>query len=158
MAIEIRKYAATDREAMKRITTEAFPKASIDKLIEDRYGVRHDTPWWHRKCAQIDADCDANPAGIFVATDERGAIVAYITTRLVAETKMGWIPNLAVTPACQGQGIGRKLIAVALEYFRAAGMTTAKIETLATNEVGNHLYPSMGFEELVRQVHFVMEL
>ena len=158
MAIEIRPYRADDREALKQITAEAFPAASIDKLIEDRYGERHGTPWWQRKCAQIDADCDANPDGIFVACDDSGAIVAYITTRLVAETRMGWIPNLAVTPACQGHGIGRRLLEQALAYFRAAGMTTAKIETLATNEVGNHLYPSLGFEELVRQVHFVMEL
>jgi len=37
-------------------------------------------------------------------------------------------------------------------------MTHAKIETLAQNAVGCHLYPSVGFEEVARQVHFVMAL
>ena len=37
-------------------------------------------------------------------------------------------------------------------------MTHAKIETVVTNDVGYGLYTSMGFEELVRQVHFLKEL
>ena len=38
------------------------------------------------------------------------------------------------------------------------GMTHGKIETLDQNEVGLHLYPKMGFEEVARQVHFVKKL
>ena len=34
----------------------------------------------------------------------------------------------------------------------------ARIETLAHNEIGQHLYPSLGFEEVARQVHFAMDL
>jgi ribosomal protein S18 acetylase RimI-like enzyme len=55
-------------------------------------------------------------------------------------------------------GIGRQLLEHALEFFRAQGLKVARIETLAHNEVGNHLYPSVGFEEVARQVHFAMRL
>lgn len=157
MRFEIRKYRETDRERLLQITAEAFGPASIDRLIEERHGVLNGTPWTVRKQAQIEADCDAHPDGIFVATAGE-EVIGYITTRLWPETRMGWIANLAVVPGWQGQGVGRRLLEIALDYFRAEGMTHAKIETLATNERGNRLYTSLGFQELVRQIHFTMEL
>ncbi|MCC7495424.1 MAG: GNAT family N-acetyltransferase [Fimbriimonadaceae bacterium] len=158
MSITIRPYGESDRERLKDITAVAFPGASVDKLMEQRYGVLGGTPWDVRKRAAIDADCDANPNGVFVAEDAAGEVVGYITCRLWPEVRTGWIANLAVDPRCQGHGTGRKLLQTALDYFRAAGMTHAKIETLAINEVGQHLYPAVGFEELVRQVHYALEL
>ena len=56
----------------------------------------------------------------------------------------------------RGQGLGRRLIEHALAHFRAAGMTIAKIETLEQNAVGRHLYPSVGFVEVARQIHYAM--
>ena len=58
----------------------------------------------------------------------------------------------------RGQGLGRRLIEHALAHFRAAGMTIAKIETLEQNAVGRHLYPSVGFVEVARQIHYAMAL
>jgi ribosomal protein S18 acetylase RimI-like enzyme len=37
-------------------------------------------------------------------------------------------------------------------------MTQARIETLVQNEAGKSLYPSLGFEEIARQVHYCMDL
>ena len=37
-------------------------------------------------------------------------------------------------------------------------MTHAKIETLVGNAAGEHLYPKLGFEELTRQIHYMLEL
>ena len=61
-------------------------------------------------------------------------------------------------PGCEAVGLGRRLIEHALAHFRAAGMTVAKIETLEQNPVGRHLYPSVGFIEVARQVHYAMPL
>ena len=47
---------------------------------------------------------------------------------------------------------------LALEHFRSLGLAQARIDTLTCNEVGQHLYPAMGFRELARQVHYVMPL
>lgn len=158
MAATIRAYREADRERLKAITIAAFPAASIDRLMETRHGRLGNTTWAERKAAAIDADCDANPAGVFVAEDERGAVLGYITCRVSRDSLIGWIPNMAVDPAGQNQGVGRRLLEHALTYFRAEGMQIAKIETLATNERGNHLYTSVGFAELVRQIHFTLAL
>jgi ribosomal protein S18 acetylase RimI-like enzyme len=50
------------------------------------------------------------------------------------------------------------LIEHALSHFRAAGMTVARIETLEQNAIGRHLYPSLGFVEIARQIHYATSL
>ena len=37
-------------------------------------------------------------------------------------------------------------------------MTVAKIETLEQNPIGRQLYPSLGFQEVARQIHYAMPL
>ena len=87
---------------------------------------------------------------------QSGAVVGYVTMQCDLETLIGWIHNLAVVNEARGQGLGRRLIEHALAHFRAAGMTIAKIETLEQNEVGRHLYPSVGFIEVARQIHYAI--
>ena len=71
---------------------------------------------------------------------------------------IGRIPNLAVDPGARGSGIGSALIQHAIDYMRAEGMAMGKIETLVQNERGQALYPRFGFQEVARQIHFVMPL
>ncbi len=158
MAYRVRSYQEADRAALKDITRAAFHDASLDRLCEDRWGQLGGTPWWQRKQGAIDADCNAYPLGIFVAETEAGEVVGYITSRLWPEVATGWIANLAVHPDHQRQGLARRLMQAALDHFREQGMTHARIETLASNEAGRHLYPAMGFEELAQQIHYTMDL
>ena len=65
---------------------------------------------------------------------------------------------MAVTEEARGLGLGRRLVLHALDYFRSQGLKIAQIETMASNEVGQHLYPSCGFEEVARQVHYALKL
>ncbi len=155
--MNIRPYRPEDREILKNITTNTFGPVSIDGNIEKQFGLLNGTDWAWRKRRHIDADCDAQPDGILVAEDE-GRVIGYITTRFDPATKLGWIPNMAVEPGHQGRGVGRRLIEAALDLFRRNGMTHAKIETLDQNQVGQKLYPSFGFKEVARQVHYVMKL
>ena len=46
----------------------------------------------------------------------------------------------------------------ALQHFRDCGLTHAKIETLEQNATGQHLYTSLGFREVARQIHYVADL
>jgi len=155
--MHIRPYRPEDRETLKAITARTFASVSIDGNIEKQFGLLNGTDWAWRKARHIDGDCDAQPDGILVAAEE-GRIIGYITTRLDSATKLGWIPNMAVEVGHQGCGVGRQLIEAALDFFRRNGMTHAKIETLDQNPVGQKLYPSCGFKEVARQVHYVMKL
>ncbi len=155
--IVFRPYRPQDLSELRRITVESFGAVAVDEMLEQCFGVWNGRDWKARKADHIDDDCAANPAGCFVAEMD-GAVVGYITTRLDRLNGIGRIPNLAVTAEVRGQGLGRRLIEHALEYFRSEGMTLAKIETMASNPVGQNLYPSCGFEEIGRQVHYAMRL
>lgn len=153
----IRPYAPADLDELRRLIAEAFQGVSIDHNIEKHFGVINGHDWRWRKARHMDDDVAANPSGVFVA-EEEGAILGFITTRVDHEAGIGQIPNLVVVEGVRGQGLGRRLIGHALDYFRALGLSHAKIETLDQNPVGQHLYPACGFREVARQVHYVMKL
>lgn len=150
----IRTAVADDLKSIVDLTEKEFRSASIDAKIEDMIGG---TPWIETKAAVLKTELEKNPDGCFVAVID-GEIVAYITTVIVGIASRGVIANIAVSSKLQGSGIGRKLIAMALDYFKKSGLHQAKIETLASNQVGQHLYPSCGFKEVERQVHYIMSL
>ncbi len=156
--MKIRPYQPGDREVLKQITVEAFTTVSIDQNIEKHFGPVGGHDWRWRKAAHIDQDVDDPHAANWVAEDDDGKILGYITTRIDRAAGIGSIPNLAVRDGLRGQGIGRQLIDFALARFREAGLELARIETLDQNPVGQHLYPSCGFVEVARQIHFAMRL
>ncbi|MCK5801260.1 MAG: GNAT family N-acetyltransferase [Lentisphaeria bacterium] len=155
--IIIRRFREEERQRLKDITVASFANASVDKRIEDVFGQLGSTNWQERKAASIDDDLATNPDGVLVA-EMGGEIVGYVTVYINREASLGRVVNLAVDADCRGRGLGRKLLVAADDYMRAEHMTHAKIETLADNEVGNHLYPALGYREIVRQVHFVKKL
>ncbi len=156
--ISIRPFASSDLPAMLAITAEAFEPVSIDRNIETHIGGPiHGRDWQSRKLRQIEFDVEREPAGVFVAEDP-GQVVGYITTFHDVEAGVGFIPNLAVAASHRGQGLGRRLIEHAIEHFRALGAQYVRIETLEQNEIGQSLYPSLGFEEICRQIHYGMRL
>jgi ribosomal protein S18 acetylase RimI-like enzyme len=152
----IRPFTEDDRQRLHEITAASFQEASIHGILEKKFGKLRDTTWAERKARDIDQDIATEPEGVLVAEDDDGNIVGYITTYTDEEAGIGRIPNLAVAPDTQGQGIGKLLINAALDRFEECGMDLIKIETLATNEVGRALYPRFGFEDFIHQVHFIM--
>jgi ribosomal protein S18 acetylase RimI-like enzyme len=158
MAIVIRPYREPDRQAVRDLTVAAFEGVSIDHNIDLRLGPIAGRDWRWRKSRDVDRDIDWLGAELAVAEDETGAAVGYVTMQCDDETRIGWIHNLVVADGLRGQGLGRRLIEHALNHFRAAGMTVAKIETLEQNTIGRHLYPALGFLEIARQIHYAMPL
>ena len=153
----IRPFRPDDLEAIKAITIEGFEGVSVEHGIELQFGEIAGHDWRWRKARHVDEDVKEHAAGIFVAEVD-GEILGYISTRLDPEAGKGRIPNLAVAASARGQGIGRKLIGHALDYFRTKGMGVAVIETMASNPIGQSLYPSCGFEEVGRQIHYACRL
>jgi ribosomal protein S18 acetylase RimI-like enzyme len=159
MSVQIRRYRETDRQVLRDLTVEAFEGVSIDHNIDGLLGPIAARDWRWRKARHVDEDIDAPGAELAVAEDlETGCVVGYVTLKFNPDTKIGWIHNLAVSNAIRGQGLGRRLLDHALARFRDEGMTIAKIETLEQNPVGQHLYPSLGFREVARQIHYAMDL
>jgi ribosomal protein S18 acetylase RimI-like enzyme len=159
MGVVIRAYRETDRAAVIALTVSAFEGVSIDHNLDLKLGGIAGRDWRWRKGRDIEEDIDTPGSELAIAEEEEtGKALGYVTMAFDGESRIGWIHNLAVQAGLRGQGLGRMLLEHALERFRATGMTVAKIETLDQNPIGRHLYPSLGFQEIARQIHFAMPL
>lgn len=155
--VVLRPAEAGDLDEMIAITREVFAEQSVDGRVERMIGRSGPGDWADVKAQALRREVRGNPGSCFVA-ELGGRVVGYVTNIVDELASRGTIANLAVSAACQGRGTGRRLILRSIERFRELGLTVAKIETLATNPVGQHLYPSVGFREVVRQIHYVMPL
>lgn len=153
----IRRMRPEELDRLIEITVAAFDGVSIDQRIDQTFGPITLKDWRWRKEQAVVQDWEREPEGIFVA-ELQGQVVGGVTTWHDPAAGIGYIPNLAIDAAYRGQGIGRQLLEFALAHFRELGLKVARIETLAHNETGNHLYRSVGFEEVARQIHFAVPL
>jgi ribosomal protein S18 acetylase RimI-like enzyme len=159
MATVIRPYREPDRATLKRLTIAAFEGVSIDHAIDRVIGPLATSDWRERKGRHVDEDVDDPDGAVDVAADDAsGEVIGYVSMRFDRDASVGRIPNVVVAPGARGQGLGRTLLEHAIGRFRAEGMRVARIETLEGNPIGRHLYPSVGFIEVTRQVHYAMPL
>jgi ribosomal protein S18 acetylase RimI-like enzyme len=157
MRLEIRPFRPGDLPLLKAITAEAFDGVSIDQNIEQQYGVVNARDWRRRKGRQIEQDIARDPSGTFIAEIE-SEVAGYVTTWVDREEGVGFIRNLAVSAPHRRRGVGRKLIEHALDHFRKCGVSLARIETLEQNQAGQQMFPSCGFREAARQIHYCMQM
>jgi len=157
MDILYRDFRQEDLLRIKAITVEAFDGVSIDRNIDALLGAPAAQSWQQRKAKHLDADLAREEAMILVAEADQ-LVVGYVSTWIDRAAGQGFIPNLAVDQVWRGKGIGRSLIQRAVAYFREQGVAQVRIETLDQNEVGKKLYPSLGFHEVARQIHYCMNL
>jgi len=155
--IIVRKYRRRDRDAIMRITRTSFQDMCLDSVMERHFGRIAGTTWQERKEDGIDWDLRHRPEHVLVAEID-GEVVGYMCTRLYYDYSIGHVANLAVACEHQGKGVGKKLMAAALEHFRRCGMRYARVETLDENYKGRKLYPAFGFKEVGRQIYYFREL
>ena len=153
----IRTCRQDDLPAVIAITGEVFKPFAVEGHIQDLLGPPEGKAWLKIKSQDLKSEVSENPDGCFVAELD-GKVVGYLTTTIHPVASRGRIANLAVSAAAQGHGAGRKLLLRALEHFRSLGLSQAKIETLECNQAGQHLYPSVGFREAARVIHYAMPL
>ncbi len=152
----IRNYRPADRIEVLEIAGDSFAGVSLDENIEKAFG-KVGKGWREHKKDVVDGDILSNPALLLVAETE-GRVVGFLCGRVYPERSTGQIANLAVHEMFRGRKIGRALVQEALTRFRRRGMRYARIETLEQNEAGRAFYPSLGFEEIGRQVFYMKRL
>ena len=157
LPITIRGYARSDNERIRELTLEGFDGVSIDQNADRQLGLDTEPLWETRKWAGVQAELEASPSDHCVAVLD-GEVIGYITTNPQPDAGIGQIPNMAVDARYRRRGVASRLIEHALDHLRACGMRVAKIETLVQNAQGQTLYPSFGFREVARQIHYVRRL
>ncbi|MBT3378118.1 MAG: GNAT family N-acetyltransferase [Lentisphaerae bacterium] len=153
-----RPYERGDRETVVALTLACFRGVSIDQNIEQLHGVIHGRDWEWRKTRALLNELDGSPSDVLVLEDQDHTLVGFVTAITDAEAGIGRILHLAVRKDMRRRGVGRRLIAAAIEHLSGNGMSHVRIETLEQNTACIDLYPKLGFEEIARQVHYIMKI
>ena len=133
----VRPFQASDAEPLRAIARVShrdsrfyfdprFPRERCDALYEA--WIERSAAGWAD--AVLVAECDGEAAG-------------YVSCHLGLDT--GSIGLLAVAPARQGRGMGRRLVEAALVFFKARGMSRATVVTQGRNVASQRLYQGCGF-------------
>ncbi len=84
--------------------------------------------------------------GIFLVAEQDGAAVGYVGCQTVLDE--GYITNVAVSPDCRRQGIGRALVAALKARAAQAGLAFVTLEARASNAPAIVLYEGAGFRRV----------
>ena len=88
----------------------------------------------------------------FLVAERRGVVAGYIVAHCAADE--GEILNLGVAAAHRRQGIGRALVARALQELAGRGVGTVYLEVRASNAAARQLYEVLGFGEVARRSRY----
>lgn len=91
-----------------------------------------------------------NESVIYLVHAENGEAVGFTQLYpLFSSTRMKkiWLLNdLYVAPEYRGKGFSKALLERAKAFTKETGACELMLETAKTNDIGNQLYPSVGFE------------
>lgn len=147
MSYSIRRATPEDKPGWLRMRHGLWPEAHLDYLSLD-----------------LDKLLNDPDAGIFVASDADGKLVAFIEAGLrdhaeSCETSpVGYIEAWYVDPHVRGQKLGRDLVRTAEQWAREKGCTEMASDTWLDNEASIAAHLKLGYYEVERLVHFVKRL
>jgi GNAT superfamily N-acetyltransferase len=92
------------------------------------------------------------PGGdVLLARDGDGAALGCVALEPGAEAGVFELSKMAVDPAAQGQGLGRRLLEAAIARARELGATSLFLGSNTKLAPAVHLYESVGFEHVPRE-------
>lgn len=133
----IRTYKTGDEQDILKVNNAAFswhPEQGgwhIDDIYE-----RLATPWF-------------DPKGLFIAQEDN-RIIGFHWTKIHPDISAGEIYILAVDPDMAGQGIGKALTQIGLEYFREHQLASSILYVEDNNLPALRVYEKMGYQITIR--------
>ncbi|MCK3654460.1 ribosomal-protein-alanine N-acetyltransferase [Pasteurellaceae bacterium Macca] len=81
-----------------------------------------------------------------------GQIVAFAICQSVLDEAT--LFNIAVAPAFQGKGYGKRLLKALIEQLKTQGVQTLWLEVRESNHTAQRLYLSLGFNEVTQRKNY----
>ena len=149
--MEIRPFAETDLDAVVHLSLRAWEpvfdslEASMDAEV---YRELH-PDWQAGQKESVEAACRDADIHVWIARED-SRVVGFTALRLHADDGLGEIYMIAVDPDHQRRGIATALTNHALDWFVAAGMTVAMVETGGDpgHAPARRAYEAVGFRRL----------
>ena len=155
MTLQFRPAAPTEHDHLKQMIIETFEPITWSKTADQQFGLMNGLDWrarWERRLEKV------FKTQIILVGESDGTIVACATGAYDEPTAMGFIDILAVPAEHQGKGLGRDMLRGMTEHFKTMGAQYIHLDCLTTNEVGNRLYQSEGFQEGMRSIRWLKKI
>lgn len=134
--VTLRGFRPDDTDAVVAVNGRAFAhhpeQGAMDRADFERRAAE---PWF-------------DPAGLFVAEDERGEVVGFHWTKVEGDT--GEVYVVGVDPAAHGRGLGTALTARGLRHLHERGLRTVDLYVEGDNDAALSVYRRLGFVEHAR--------
>lgn len=142
-AVRLRDATLSDAETVGDIAAASFrfDRWHADPMIPSAAADSYKAQWARN-------DVTGRAETVLLAVSEAGAIEGF--NALLYRPPAAVIDLIAVAPAHQGRGVGRRLMAGAFAAARRAGLKTLRVGTQAANEGSIRLYRAFGMEETGR--------
>ena len=108
----------------------------------DAKGLDHDIAYWQE-------EYDGRTGVLLLVADAAGEVMGTAVVR-VLEPGVGELKRMWLRPACQGRGLGRRLMDACLDEARRLGCRALRLDTQTKLEAAVHLYRAYGFAEIPR--------
>lgn len=93
----------------------------------------------------------SDPRSVLMVAEREGRIVGYIVGTIEPEIAIywtpecGWIHDLWVEETYRQEGVGRQLVMLAVERFKALGVAQIRLQTAVANDAAQVLFQTCGF-------------
>ena len=155
MSLHVRPADPAEYDHLKEMIIDSFEPITWQKIADKRFGLMNGLDWRERWRLQLEKNFDTQ---IILVGELESGVVACATGVCDEATAMGFIDILAVASQHQGKGYGRSMLRGMMQHFKAMGAVYAHLDCLTTNEVGNRLYASEGFEEGMRTIRWIRKI
>jgi GNAT superfamily N-acetyltransferase len=147
---EITPYSPEFRDPVIELTLEAW-KPVFPLTRQHVPGFVYEAFWpqgWEvRQAREVSSLLENGPTEVWLGF-QGDALAGFVGILIHPEDQMGEVSIIAVSPAYQGQGVGRALMEFAERQVRAAGMKMVMVETGGDpgHTPARHTYESLGYE------------
>jgi GNAT superfamily N-acetyltransferase len=105
-------------------------------------GLDHDIAHWQEEYG-------GSTGSLLLVEDPAGEVVGTAAVRVLAPG-VGELKRMWLRPACQGRGLGRRLMDASLDEARRLGCGRLRLDTESKLEAAVHLYRAYGFTDIPR--------
>lgn len=155
MQLHLRLATEKDHAPLERLVIDSFEPITWQKNLDATIGPLNGCDWrqrWANRLRKIFA------TQIVLVGEADGRLAAMASANIDRESALGYIDVLCVGAGFQGRGFGRQILRGIIEHLKTAGCQFVQLECLTTNEPGNSLYESEGFQEVARHIRWFKKL
>lgn len=140
-------------EGNREVEIKDFKEEFIDNLMEIE--SKCFKPSWHQRKEDFIRSSQRSTDWNCLAFIDNEA-VGYL--QVSSSENLGHLGRVAVLPRYQGKGIGTRLAAEAMRWFKKRGAYKVKLRSPVNDKIAHKLYRKFGFVEMGREFDFVKKL